>query len=72
MRKADIKQGRLYATHSGIILECVDLGDGHFPRIPKFRTVFPFAEQERLLEPRAIARELSERETDVYHNKVSR
>jgi hypothetical protein len=66
MKKAELKAGRMYATPSGGVVECLDLGEGRFPRTPRFRVVYPFAGQERFMEARELTRELSPRETEEF------
>lgn len=66
MRRTEIKQGRYYEGTSGIVLKCLDTGEGRFPRIPKFKVIHPFPGQERVMEAREIRRQLSDREVQAY------
>lgn len=65
MKKAEIKKGKFYESKSRVV-ECLDLGEGRFPRVPKFREIFPPTGREMYLEPREISREMSAREMQVY------
>ena len=66
MKKGDVKKGSVYESSSGSILECLDLGEARFPRIPSFLVLYPARGQERLAEPRQLVRELSSREAEEY------
>lgn len=68
MKKSEIKIGKLYES-AGMVLECLDLGQGRFPRTPKFRTVYPYPGELRYAEPRSITRQLSDRETEAFKPK---
>lgn len=69
MKKAELKKGRMYTAASGVVVECMDLGEGRFPRTPKFVVVYPLAGQERLMAPRELFRALSEREEAEFRKK---
>jgi hypothetical protein len=66
MRQREVKIGKLYITKNQTVLECMDLGEGRFPRIPQFKVIFPFPGQVRVMQPRELERELSEREAEHY------
>lgn len=68
MRKSEIKIGKLYARGDAIMV-CVDLGEGRFPRIPKFRMIYPIPGPERLFQPREIDRQLSDREAEALQGR---
>ena len=56
----------LEVNQPGGTLECLDLGEARFPRIPSFLVLYPARGQERLAEPRQLVRELSSREAEEY------
>lgn len=70
MKRAEVKIGKLYITKNLTVLECMDLGEGRFPRTPQFKVIFPFPGQVRIMEPRELDRALSEREAEAYKKQA--
>jgi hypothetical protein len=68
VKKSEIKVGKLYES-AGTVIECLDLGEGRFPLVPKFRTIYPLRGQERYVTPREIQRQLSDREAEAFKAK---
>jgi hypothetical protein len=68
MKKHEIKVGKFYEA-LGMVVECLELGVGGFPHVPKFRVVWPIKGQERYIPARQIYRQLSDREVEAFQKK---